>query len=263
MRPRKNDTNTICRPFPSGDKSDRMVPEILMPPRIARLLSVAAVAFVLFSVSFTRADDKGIALLHKMQTALGGRDKIAAVHDLDWTVKADTFDHAGKSIGQVTKRTRWIRPNYLRLDQVGSGDTYVLYFDGKQGWEILPDKPGVGKLGGDEWEFAKGYLSSILFNTWLADRRKGYTISSPSANVIRLSAGGKTSRIVLDPKTWLPLDTSEWMTVEGIRFPAHWLHTHPGDGSADIRTTTVKFNSGLNPRDLAAKPDDLKPKLAQ
>jgi hypothetical protein len=75
------------------------------------------------------------------QDALGGADKIAAMHDLDWTVKAGTFDHEGKPIGQVTKRTHWIRPDYLRLDQVGPGDTYVRYFDGRSGWEILPDNP--------------------------------------------------------------------------------------------------------------------------
>jgi hypothetical protein len=51
------------------------------------------------------------------------------------------------------------------------------------------------------------------------------------------------------------------MTVQGVRFPARSTNVHPGDGSADIRTSTVKFNSGLEPRDLAAKPDDLKPKM--
>lgn len=161
----------------------------------------------------------------------------------------------------MTKRTRWIRPNLLRLDQVGPGDTYVLYFDGVQGWEILPDKPGVRDLVGNELQFAQRYLSGFILNRWVADRMSGYAITSPSDNVIGFSIYGNTSRVILDPKTFLPADTSEWMTVRGIRFPARSLNAHPDDGSADIRTTSVKFNSGLDRRDLAAKPSDLKPKM--
>jgi hypothetical protein len=231
-----------------------------MPSVSIHRFSVAAVVFgLLFPVA--RAQDSGLVLLHKMPNALGGANKIAAIHELDWTVRADTFDHNGEALGKVTKRTRWIRPNLLRLDQVGPGDTYVLYFDGTEGWEILPDKPGVRDLVGDELKFAQRYLSSLMLNRWVADRVKGYTITSPSANVIGFSLDGNTSRIALDPKTWLPADTSERMTVQGVRFPARSLNAHPDDGSADIRTVAVKLNSGLDPRDLAAKPDDLKPKM--
>jgi len=60
----------------------------------------------------------------------------------------------------------------------------------------------------------------------------------------------------------LPAGT-EWTTVQGVRFPAHSINSHPGDGSADIRTKTVKFNSGLDPRELASKPSDLKPQLGR
>src|SRR5215475_15295788 len=87
--------------------------------------------------------EDGPALIHKMQDALGGAEKIAAVRDFEETQGAQSFDAGGNSIGDVRKRTRWIRPGSLRIDQVGPGSTYVLYFDGKSGWEILPgtDKP--------------------------------------------------------------------------------------------------------------------------
>lgn len=77
----------------------------------------------------------GIALLHKMQAALGGARKIAAIRDRDEIQTATTWSPSGKLIGKVVKRTRWIRPNFLRLDQSGPGDSYVLYFDGTSGWE--------------------------------------------------------------------------------------------------------------------------------
>lgn len=135
-----------------------------------------------------------------------------------------------------------------------------LYFDGTKGWEILPDKR-VLDLAGGELDFAKAYLSGFMLNVWLADRAGGFTITSPAANVIRLSSKGSTTEITLNPVTWLFAQTLEWMDVQGIRFPARELNSHKDDGSADIRTEKVAFNIGLDPRELAAKPADLKPVL--
>src|SRR5262245_60804206 len=67
---------------------------------------------------------EGLQLLHKMQTALGGAEKIAAIHDYEETVLARTWNPNGSPLGEVRKRTRWMRsPNLLRLDQIGPRDT--------------------------------------------------------------------------------------------------------------------------------------------
>src|SRR5215831_5162775 len=92
---------------------------------------------------------EGLQLLHKMQTALGGAEKIAAIHDYEETVQAKTWNGNGTVLGEVRKRTRWMRnPNILRLDQIGPRDTYILYFGGSSGsgWEILPDLAGSDPL---------------------------------------------------------------------------------------------------------------------
>jgi hypothetical protein len=129
---------------------------------------VGALVFLL--CSSLRAQD-GIELLHRMQQALGGADKIASVRDLDELVHAQTWREDGSARGAVHKRTRWISPSYLRLDQVGGdSNTYVLYFDGSSGWEIVPDKSGVVVLAGDELKFAEQYLQNLKFKLWLADR---------------------------------------------------------------------------------------------
>src|SRR5690349_20879512 len=99
-----------------------------------------------------------------MQDALGGAGKIAAIHDLEQRVRAESWDgSSGRLIGVVHKRTRWVRPNYLRVDQVGPGSTYVLYFDGAAGWEILPDKT-VADLAGGELLFAQKYVRDFVLN---------------------------------------------------------------------------------------------------
>ena len=196
-----------------------------------------------------------------MQTALGGTDKIAGVRDLDWTVNAVTFDHNGKRIGNVTKRTRWIRPNYLRLDQAGPGDTYVLYFDGKSGWEILPDKPGVRKLVGSELDFARRYLWGFRLNVWVADRMGNYRISSPSTGLIRFTRSDLSFDLRLNPRTNLPADVAAWTEIRSVRFPARIVNSHPNGGSADENTVKLLFNSGLDSGALAVVPRDMKPVL--
>lgn len=55
---------------------------------------------------------QGLALLHKMQAALGGTDKLAGANDFDKTVKAQIWNNAGMPTGEVWKRVRWMRnPN--------------------------------------------------------------------------------------------------------------------------------------------------------
>ena len=146
-----------------------------------------------------------------MQTALGGAGKIASVRDFDESVRAHAWYSNGGLLGEVRKRTRWIRPNCLRLDQVGPTDTYVLYFDGTSGWEILPDKT-VASLAGSELKFAQNYLSGLNLNSWLADRDPSRLITSSGPNVIVISTKGDSSQrteITLDPVTFLPVKETD------------------------------------------------------
>ena len=124
-----------------------------------------------------------------------------------WSVRAETWDNQGSPHGLVRKRTRWVRPNYLRLDQVGPDDTYLLYFDGTTGWEILPDKT-VADLVGGELKFARNYLRDFNLNLWLADRDPRNAITSPAPHVLAIAdEGGRSGNleITLDPVTSLPV----------------------------------------------------------
>jgi hypothetical protein len=111
----------------------------------------ASVLFFLFmpssSVFAQESTQTGLELFHKMQQALGGADRIAAIRDFEEDGRGDAYNFEGKLVGEVRKRTRWVGPNLLRLDQQGPGNTYVLYFDGTRGWEILPER-GTGRTTG-------------------------------------------------------------------------------------------------------------------
>src|SRR5947209_3018220 len=186
----------------------------------------------------------GLDLFHKMQEALGRARNIAAIRDFEQRVYAESWDGNGRSLGEVRKRTRWVRPNYIRADQVGPGSTYVLYFDGTSGWEILPGTKTVTDVAGGELKFAQKYLRDFVLNTWLADRDPVYRITSPAPNVVRISDGDVTHQldITLDPNSGLPSKTtsisladpdhpvssetvtSEWETetVQGLHSARRW-----------------------------------------
>jgi len=224
-----------------------------------------------------------LQLFHKMQTALGGAEKIVSVRDFEESVRADAWYGNGRPLGEVRKRTRWIRPNYLRLDQVGPTDTYVLYFDGTSGWEILPDKT-VANLAGGELKFAQNYLSGLNLNFWLADRDPSRMISSSGPNVIVISTKGDPSQrteFTLDPVTFLPVKETDislsdpnhpvssesrleqWRDIDGVKFPQGITKFHSGMKVAEITVEQTKLNSGIKAGDLAIKPPDLKPVMSR
>jgi hypothetical protein len=232
---------------------------------------------------FSGSSREGLKLFHKMQKALGGADKIAAIRDFEELARAESWNgNTGQSLGEVRKRTRIIRPNHLRIDQDGPGSTYVLYFDGATGWEILPGARQVVELKGGELEFARGMLRGHRLNTWIADRDPRYSITSPAPNFIRVSDGDITHQldITVDTKSWLPVKLgfttlsdpahpvtgedvlAEWETVQGIRFPRRFTVFRRGVRVAEAKEIRSFINSGLKPADLAAKPSDLKPVLS-
>lgn len=234
----------------------------------------------------------GLQLLHKMQAALGGAEKIAAINDYEETVRARTWNNSGAPMGEVWKRTRWMRtPNLLRVDQLGPRNTYVLYFDGGSGsgWEMLPDLKNTDEfkttresieLVGGELKFAKGYLSGFNLNLWLADRNPTYMVTLPAPNILRIAHDGAASDFTLDPDTWLPVTSrfvsladpnlpvpaemryGGWAEVAGVRFPTQRANYHSGVKLAEETSVkAIRVNKGLTPEELAAKPADFAPDI--
>jgi hypothetical protein len=257
----------------------------------AAISGVCVPGIALTHASPRTSTPEGLQLLRKMQTALGGAEKIAAIRDYEETVQAKTWNADGSPLGEVRKRTRWMRsPNVIRLDQLGPRDTYVLYYDGSSGsgWEILPDLTNpdplktTGKaiaLVGGELRFATNYLSGFQFNQWLADRAPGYAVTSPAPNVLRIEHNGNATDLTLDPGTWLPVKSSglslanpdrpvqaemhyeAWTTVAGIHFPTKRANYHNGLKLGEITDATVRVNAGLTLEQLAAKPPDFAPDI--
>ena len=69
----------------------------------------------------------------------------------------------------------------------------MLYFDGRGGWEILPDKT-IADLAGGELKFVQKYLRDFHLCVWLADRDSRFEIMSPEPNIVRIKEGSAHSR---------------------------------------------------------------------
>ena len=151
-----------------------------------------------------------------MQSALGGRDKIASVRDFEECIRGDGWSDNGKYQGVSYKRTRWITPETVRIDQAGLSN-YVLFFNGTSGWEILPDK-GFAQLAGEELDFAQGYANGVDVRAWLGDRNPENVFTSPKRNVISVSRGKRDTlhktEIILDPTTFLPKSESSIFLID-------------------------------------------------
>lgn len=248
---------------------------------MARHLLHYSVLIVLLFISFPAND--GLELFHKMQAALGGAEKIAAVRDFEQWERAETWWPNGRPRGTVRKRVRFIRPSILRIDQVGPGDSYSLYCDGQGGWEIMPDGK-TQELTGGELRFAQGYINGLQLNQWLLDRDPDVLIGSPAANTLSISVRGDTkhsNQITLDPHTFLPVSgkgisladpdhpvSSEtrfegWHPVNGIKFPSRIINIHDGKRLADITVEETRLNRRLEQTDLARKPKDGKPVMSK
>jgi hypothetical protein len=226
-----------------------------------------------------------VELLVRMQDSLGGGDKLASVVDLEQRVSAELWNDRGWYLGRVVKRVRWIKPDLLRVDQIGPGDTYVLFFDGTSGWEILPGERSRGAipLVGDELRFAHKTLRDFQMKVWLADRDRQYVLTSPAAHIVRIadqaSPGDPTHQLELrlDPQSARPITMRtltpitatrtvwgetrihEWQTIAGVQFPRRFEAFLNGARLADLTLEDTRVNSGLSPTELAARPADLRP----
>jgi hypothetical protein len=266
---------------------------IALGPVILAVLSGVVQSEILASPSVTSAQEAserdGLQLLHRLQSALGGAQRLASIHDFEETIDAQAWDANGAALGEVRKRTRWMRtPHVVRLDQRGPRGTYVLYFDGGSdaGWEILPDLTSADlfkttgaatDLAGGELRFAQGYLRGFELTLWLADQQPGYRVTSTAPSVLRIAHGADATDFTLDPVTNLVVKSAgvsladpdhpvpaemhyeDWKTISGVQFPMRRVNFHSGLKRGEVTTTDLRINAGLRAADLAAKPADFAP----
>jgi hypothetical protein len=214
--------------------------------------------------------EKGKELLARVQQAVGGADKLAAVKDM---VEVAEFHLDPSARGTDMKRTdKWVAPSYFREDTQLPFGAISLYADGKTGWMANPK--GSSPLPPEQMKPVRNKLLKLYFAMLLSDRLPGRAVSPAADGALDISdEEGDTVRLFIDGKTGLPAKV-EYTTpsmggmpattidetfdafeeVNGIKAPKHISIVQDGHKYAEVTIESLKINTGLKPEDLNKKP---------
>ncbi|MDQ2900427.1 MAG: insulinase family protein [Acidobacteriota bacterium] len=213
--------------------------------------------------------ENGKQLLQKVQQAVGGADKLAAVHDFEEKVDFQVDASAGGM--KVNQLIQWVAPSYFRQDSVLPFGKMSAYSDGQTGWIVTPQ--GAGPLPPAQLKQIQEELFRVYFPLLLSDRSPDRTVNLVGEGVVEISGkGGMAVRLYVDSKTNLPMKEtyqsaqqqgpptaieetfSNFEAVQGIQTPRKLTIVQNGHKFADIAVRELKINSGLKPEDLSKKP---------
>jgi len=210
---------------------------------------------------------QGRALLARMQQAMGGGAKLAAVRDFDRTAEGSA--HFGGP-ARVKQRERFIAPSYMREDQQLPFGAVAVYSDGDSGWIAGPQ--GVQPLPGPVLKQMQAEMFHNLITLALSDRDPSRTLSAAGPDVLEIrDRAGNVTRLQLDaaglPSKQMyesmqmtgkpqPVEEifSDWREVNGVMTPFHVVIRQGGAEFADLKVVDMKINSGLTVQELSKKP---------
>jgi len=209
---------------------------------------------------------KGREMLARVQRAVGGADKLAAVKDFTLT-ENNRFD-ASAGRPDATQTDRWIAPSHLRQDSRISSGPINIYCDGTLGWVSTPQ--GARALRGATLKVMRDEVFHVYFNLLLAggDAR----VAAVDDHTVEISAGDEIARLVIDPATGLPHqllydspqpngppqpveeEYSDFREVNGIKVPFLVTYHQGGKPLAESTVSQFQINTGLQLADLERRP---------
>lgn len=220
-------------------------------------------------VQTAKADAQSLArgkqLLARVQQALGGVDKIAAVRD--WVESADfKFDPSAGGL-QVQQVDRWVSPSHFRQELTLPFGKILSYCDGSSGWLNTPR--GDGPLMGDQLKQAQGEIFRSFFWLFLGDRIAGRQVNAVDDTTLEISnADGLSVRISVDAKTGLPTGEvfgagnmgrieQRWENFQpsaGLQYPRKVTVFRDGKKFADVTIKDVQINTGATAEQISKRP---------
>ena len=208
---------------------------------------------------------KGKELLQRVQQALGGADKLAAVKDLIYHGEAG-IETPGATM-KVKQTNSYLAPSSLRQDIELPFAKQSVYSDGTTGWLSTPQgmmgmTPAVQKQ-------VHGEVFRQIPPLVMSDRDADRTVNYVGEGTIEItSKDGESVRMEVDEKTGLPSKIiyqgsqqgpveqsySDWREVNGIRLPFQWIIMQGGKKFASVTVADYKVNSGLTKEEINKKP---------
>jgi hypothetical protein len=212
---------------------------------------------------------KGKELLQKVQEAVGGADKLAAIKDLTLKNLTQVDPSAGGLKAEQTNL--WAAPSHFRQDAHYPFGNVAVYFDGTSGW--ISTSQGTVPLP----EAQRRQLQSELLRVWvpllLSDRLPDRKVNFVRDGVIEISdANGNTVRLTIDAATGLPakeeyqqtqppgppstvvIMLADFQPVAGVRMPRKLSISQNGKKYGEVTVAEAKANSGLKVATLSRQP---------
>jgi zinc protease len=207
----------------------------------------------------------GKRILARLQSAVGGADKLAAVKDYTMVSEVRLSAAAG---GETTTETdRWMLPGNIREDADRPSGKSAIYSDGRSGWvsrgrlSTALNAPGLKAVRSD--------LFRAYFGLLLSDRAEGRTVTALDEDTLEITtADGLAVQVSVSPETGLPQQFSYTMPavsgppvlvqetitkfgeVAGMRVPYRISTRQNGIPFAESSVKDFKVNSGLALTDL-------------
>jgi zinc protease len=208
--------------------------------------------------------EKGKALLQRVQQALGGADKLAAVKDIQY--QADVEMQTPGAVMKVKQTNTFLAPSSLRQDLELPFGKQSVYSDGTTGW--MAGFQGMQALPPQAVKQARAEVFRQIALIVLSDRDPDRTVNYAGPGVLEISSkNGENVRLEVDEKTGMPAKTSyqegqsvisqifsDWRDVNGIRLPFAWTTMRDDKQFATVKIDNYKINSGLTPEVLSKKP---------
>jgi len=207
---------------------------------------------------------RGRALLERAQQAMGGAEKIAAIHDVSESVEFAMDTSAGGI--KMKQHNRYLQPSYFRQDLELPFGKMSTYSDGKTGWQMTPRGPMP--MAPPVIAQIRGVMFRNLPHAILADRDSSNKVNAISGDTVEISsADGRMVRLQFDPSSGLPVKESyqegpssveesfsDWRDVNGIKLPFKKSIAQGGKHFADVLIQEYQLNSGIKPEELSQKP---------
>jgi len=213
--------------------------------------------------------EQGKLILAKMQQALGGAEKLAAVKD--FVVVRDVHFSAQAGGTDTMETEKWMAPGNLREESESPAGKNALYCDGKSGW-IARGHTAVA-LRGPQLKAAQDDVFRSFFAVLLSDRLPGRTVTALDSDLIEITgADGQVAQVSLNAETGLPSQFSyqvpaasgppalvqETITkfgeAGGIKVPFEITTKQNGVEFTRSVVKDFKVNSGLVLADLERRP---------
>ena len=208
---------------------------------------------------------KGRQLLARVQQAVGGAERLAAVKDSTMISQFTLSSAAGGM--KVTETDRWIAPDHFRQEsQLPQGKITAFYTPGLS-WIATPQ--GDGPLSGAQRKQVEGDLFRVYWQFLLSDRIAGRTVNAVDDDTVEVAGqSGEVVRLVVDPQTGLPSQIqyetapvsgpptavremwADFRDVAGVKVPYKITIFQGGQKFADVAVSEVKVNQGLKLEEL-------------